>query len=90
VIGQAKFQVGQRVKPSRKGQLANVFPSRHWDASDTITEVDKFNTPSVRWDHSKTTVAPSVTSVSWHAASSRQRLGLTILANRLANQEATY
>ena len=53
-IGKHKFQVGQRVRPSKDGQDANIFKRKHWNTYGIVTKVDEYNSPSVLWTHRKT------------------------------------
>lgn len=55
MLGKHKFRVGQRVRPSAEGIAAHLFDhGKRQDASGVVLEVDKFNSPTVLWDHRKT------------------------------------
>lgn len=51
-----KFRVGDRVKPSQYGIVNNIYTVSGQNRRGTVTGVDKFNFPSVRWDGQKTTI----------------------------------
>lgn len=55
MLGRHKFTIGDRVRPSPNGRAANIFHPKHHKSLGTITQVDEFNTPTVLWDHRKTT-----------------------------------
>ncbi len=52
MIGKYPFKVGQRVKPSGDGKAAHLFNKKH--KRGTVIKVDRFNDPTVLWDHRKT------------------------------------
>lgn len=54
MIGKHKFKVGQRVKPSKEGKGAFLFTKAYDNVRGTIIKVDRFNEPTVLWDHRKT------------------------------------
>ncbi len=54
MIGKHKFKVGQRVRPSRSGIAAGLFRGDRRNQGGTVTKVDRFNGPTVRWDWRKT------------------------------------
>lgn len=48
------FRVGQRVRPSRAGIDANLFPGSKASREGTVQKVDRWNGPTVLWDVRKT------------------------------------
>jgi hypothetical protein len=54
MIGRYRFKVGMRVKLSKAGREANLYPPKKHDRLGTVTRVDQFNTPTVLWDGMKT------------------------------------
>jgi len=54
MLGKFRFRVGQRVRPSRVGIEACIFPGTRKDKSGVVTKVDRFNSPTVLWDGRKT------------------------------------
>lgn len=54
MIGNHKFKVGQRVRPSDHATTRNVFAKTRWHASGVVTKVDEFNFPTVLWDYRRT------------------------------------
>lgn len=54
MLGKHKFKVGQRVRLSDYGKAALLLPKCRRQTMGTVTKVDEFNSPSVRWDHRKT------------------------------------
>jgi hypothetical protein len=54
MIGRYRFKVGMRVKLSEAGREAQIRPASKLDRLGTVTTVDKFNSPKVRWDGMKT------------------------------------
>lgn len=59
MLGKHKFHVGQRVRPSTEGVQRGVFSGTYKGkpkafASGEVVAVDKFNSPTVRWDYRKT------------------------------------
>lgn len=54
MLGKHKFRVGQRVKLSQEGRDSLIMPKSRRDIHGTVTKVDRFNSPSVKWDHRRT------------------------------------
>lgn len=54
MIGRHKFRVGQRVRLSQRGKVANIAYRCHLDRPGVVAKVDEFNSPSVLWDGRKT------------------------------------
>jgi len=55
MFGKHKFKEGQRVRPSREGQQAYIFPKTRFDQTGIVVKVDRFNSPTVLWEGRKTT-----------------------------------
>ena len=49
-----KFRVGQRVRPSQYGKDSYIFAKTRRDQTGVVTNVDEFNSPTVRWEGRKT------------------------------------
>jgi hypothetical protein len=49
-----RFRAGQRVRPSAHGIAANLFPKTRHQQSGVVVKVDRFGSPTVRWDRFKT------------------------------------
>lgn len=54
MLGNFKFKVGMRVRPSTTGINALVFSKTRQTQTGVVTKVDKFNCPTVLWDGRKT------------------------------------
>lgn len=61
-FGNEEFKVGQRVRPSPYGIERNIFSGtyrgeKRSDWSGKVVSVDKFNSPTVKWDALKTPIS---------------------------------
>jgi hypothetical protein len=56
VRGKHRFRVGQRVRPSKEGIAGRIFTKTRHLQSGVVTKVDRFNSPTVRWDGRKTAI----------------------------------
>ena len=54
MFGKYKFKKGQRVRPSEYSIGRFIFPKTRHNQSGVVTEVDKWNCPTVVWDRFKT------------------------------------
>ena len=54
ITSQPPFRVGQKVKPSADGIVANLFPREKAKRIGVVTKVDQFNCPTVLWQGRKT------------------------------------
>lgn len=54
MLGKHKFKNGQRVRLSREGQEAHLFPKTRLDQTGTVLKVDRFNSPTILWEGRKT------------------------------------
>ncbi|MBX3502836.1 MAG: hypothetical protein KF889_25605 [Alphaproteobacteria bacterium] len=53
-MGGHRFKVGQRVRFSEYARGRFILPKSRENAIGTVTKVDEFGCPTVRWDHRKT------------------------------------
>ncbi len=53
LILKAKFERGQRVRPSEYGIERNIFPEARRDQTGIVVRVDIYGMPSVLWDGRK-------------------------------------
>lgn len=54
MLGNHKFKVGQRVRPSAYGIKSLIFTKTRHHASGVVTAVDRFNSLTVLWEYRKT------------------------------------
>ena len=53
MLGDYKFKVGMRVRPSVEGIEALIFPGTRYFQTGIVTKVDEFNCPTVLWQGRK-------------------------------------
>lgn len=54
MLGNHKFRIGQRVRPSAEGISAHLFPKTRQQQSGIVQKVDEYNCPTVLWNGRKT------------------------------------
>lgn len=54
MLGKHKFKIGQRVRLSEEGRNAHILPKSRLDAKGRVLKVDRFNSPTVLWEHRHT------------------------------------